>query len=114
VNYASYENDGTSVLFDIDNDGTKDYCSIGPGPTFGMFTFTFTVMDESRSIVKYENIFYHDPCTLLFKRDTNGAVRLFTEGNDMHSDIHHYDIRIEDGNIILSEYGEDLAPALLN
>jgi len=110
IDHPLYEDLGTSVLHDIDNDGVMDYCTIGPGPTSGVFTFTLTVTDENKSTTKYINIFYHDPCSLSFVRNESGAVYLRAEdfSPTSQADTHYYDIGIEGYLIVLSENGKKL------
>lgn len=105
IDHTLYEDLGTSILHDIDNDGTMDYCKIGPGPTSGVFTFTLTVTDENKSTTKYVNIFDHDPCSLSFVRNESGAVYLRAEdfSPTSQADTHYYDIGIEGHLIVLSE-----------
>lgn len=54
VNYASYENSGTSVLFDIDNDGQKEYCSIDYGTAEnGWHSINICARTEDATALKY-------------------------------------------------------------
>ena len=36
-----------STVCDIDGDGTEEYCTLGMGPTSGLFTFTFAVSESN-------------------------------------------------------------------
>jgi len=54
VNYASYENSGASVLFDIDNDGQKEYCCIDYGTVAnGWHSMKIYARTEDATTLKY-------------------------------------------------------------
>lgn len=90
--------------YDIDGDGIEEYCTLGMGPTSGLFTFTMAAQADSQ--LEYANIFHTDWYNLSFVH-RNG--KLVVKGVTQDGDEHFFDITIRDGVVILSEKGQDLA-----
>ncbi len=93
-----------AVRYDIDGDGVAEYCTLGMGPTSGLFTFTMAAQADDQ--VKYANIFHTDWYDLSFAY-RNG--KLVVKGVAQGGVEHFFDITIRDRAIFLSEKGQDLA-----
>lgn len=97
----------SKISTDIDNDGEIEDCVIGYGPTYGIFTFTFSVYEKGN--LEYFNIFNSQYETILFEKGDDGKVRLRGENTGADPVIRYFDISIKDGNIELSADGETVA-----
>lgn len=96
------------VYADIDNDGIKEDCILGYGPTSGLFTVTFSVYESG--VPEYFNIFNSTVDSLCFETADNGKVKVkgesFYVSNEYDTVIHYFDISIKDGNIVLTSNDE--------
>jgi len=92
-----------SVRCDIDGDGVEEYCTLGMGPTSGLFTFTFVAQAGDR--VKYASIFNTRWYDLSFAY-RNG--KLVVKGVTQSGGESYFDISLRDGAVVLSENGEEL------
>ena len=90
--------------YDIDGDGIEEYCTLGMGPTSGLFTFTMAAQADSQ--LEYANIFHTDWYNLSFVH-RNG--KLVVKGVTQDGEEHFFDISLRDDAIFLSEKGQDLA-----
>lgn len=97
----------SKISTDIDNDGEIEDCVIGYGPTYGIFTFTFSVYEKGN--LEYFNIFNSQYGTIVFEKGDDGKVRLRGENTGANPVIRYFDISIKDGNIELSADGETVA-----
>lgn len=99
------------IYADIDNDGIKEDCIMGYGPTSGLFTVTFTVYEEGK--LEYFNIFNSSVNSLCFETADNGKVRVkgesFSVSNEDDTIIRYFDISIKDGNVVLTSDNEMMA-----
>lgn len=100
-----------SAVFDIDEDGKDELCTITCGPTSGVFTFRFSASEVGSENDKpeYFNIFLTDAAELSFVRNESGKMQLCAFPNFNSSKISTYDIGIQNGNITLTENGEPMA-----
>jgi beta-lactamase regulating signal transducer with metallopeptidase domain len=86
--------------FDVDGDGVKERCTMGMGPTSGLFTFTFAA--QAGDEVKYASIFNTGWCTPSFVWE-NGVLKVRgVDGANL------YDISVRDRAVILSADGKEL------
>lgn len=93
-----------SIDADIDGDGVIEHCSMGFGPTSGLFTFTFSASANGEG--KYFNIFHPDEWYELSFIENNGNVQVCAESQGVP--IHYFDISVKDGNVVLTEDGRPL------
>ena len=70
------------ALYDIDQDGKKELCGLGYGPTSGIFTFEVTVWEEGHT--EHAGLFSTEFYYLSFVEDQDGAIRIqgVTQGDD--------------------------------
>lgn len=92
-----------SIDADIDGDGVSEHCSMGYGPTSGLFTFTFSASVNGDG--KYFHIFNTDFYYLSFLEADGKALVC---GETKEGITHYFDISVEDGTIVLSEDGVHL------
>ena len=90
------------ATFDIDNDGIAEHCILTYGPTSGVFTFTFSVLDGER--LEYFNVFVTEHGDLCFVLPAMSSQRypkpiLMWDGRN---GTFYMDCSVEDGNIVLS------------
>jgi hypothetical protein len=89
-----------TAVFDIDGDGRQETCTIGPGPTSGIFSFTLTATEQGKT--EYSNVFtgmFHD---LSFEQisETEVCLRGLTQSEQRK--VHYFNIGVDDsGNITL-------------
>ncbi len=91
-----------SASFDIDDDGIAEWCTIGYGPTSGLFTIVLSASENGT--LEYYNIFdgHHG---LPHFMESNGKMQLWLALNAQVSRQLMYDISVEDGNIVLMPFG---------
>lgn len=99
-----YFNAYGSIDADIDGDGVIEHCSMGFGPTSGLFTFTFSATANGEG--KYFNIFNPKDWYQLSFVETNGKVQVCGESQDGLK--HYFDISVKEGNVVLTEDGSPL------
>lgn len=89
------------IYADIDNDGIKEDCILGYGPTSGLFTFTFSVYENGYP--EYFNIFNSNETDIQFGADKDGNVIIRGKASEDYDNIVYasYEISIKDGNIVL-------------
>ena len=113
---AVFESYGYSVGYidktyaDIDNDGIKEDCVLGYGPTSGINTVTFSVYEEGK--LQYFNIFNCDLNSVAFGWNTDGNVVIRGSELKYEKDVWvdaEYDVIVEDGNIVLKS-GNKMMP----
>lgn len=112
---AVFESYGYSVGYidktyaDIDNDGIKEDCVLGYGPTSGLFTVTFYAYENGE--LEYCNTFNSEIQELSFGWDEKGKTVIrgseFRSGKDPLEKV--YDVIVEDGNIVLKS-GNKMMP----
>lgn len=82
--------------FDIDGDGRDEQCTLGYGPTSGLYTFTFTATENGEP--EYFNIFTTGYMELSFEKlDSGETVLVGKNGND----VTYLHISVKNGNIVL-------------
>ena len=96
----TYEIIFDTVSFDIDDDGIKEICSLGYGPTSGIYTFTITVYENNE--LEYFNIFASLGISdIHFETNENGQVQLcgtkYTLDNEPSTQ--YMSMTILDGNV---------------
>lgn len=91
------------ATFDIDGDGTEEYCMLHHGPTSGIFTFCVSVYEGEG--LEYFNIFTSQWTTVRFARKSDGQTVLLRENADRKS---YVSFGIEDGNIVLISDEQDI------
>ncbi|MCH5197624.1 MAG: hypothetical protein J1E34_01850 [Oscillospiraceae bacterium] len=92
-----------SIEFDIDGDGNKELCSLGMGPTSGVFTFTFFAQRE-KSDGFYLNIFLSNWGEPSFEKSAFGNklyVKLDSSENGGEERL--YEARVENNEIVLCD-----------
>lgn len=99
----SYSSIIDSATFDIDNDGTVEYCQLRYGPTSGAFTFTFSVFENGK--IEYFNIFYSPHLSLCFE-NVNGDTVLVGKQDNL---AYNMSIDVSDGNIVLNGGGLNIS-----
>lgn len=94
-----------TYIFDVDGDGTKEYCILSYGRTSGIFTFRFTAQDASTYEMKYDSVFTSQWYDLSFKYCSDGEIRVqgITQSNPPKT--HLFDISVDGKNIVLTENG---------
>lgn len=90
-----------SIDVDIDSGGVIEHCSMGIGPTSGLFTFTFSTNANGEG--KYFNIFHPNECYALSFVESNGNVQVC--GESQNGEKYYFDIFVKDGNVVLTEDG---------
>ncbi len=100
-----------AAAFDIDGDGREEQCTIGPGPTYGIFTFAVSVweIDGSNRNLEYFNIFNGiglNGDVSFAETDDGMKLRLIPLRESLEPI--DYAISIEDRNIVLTANGETL------
>ena len=96
------------ATFDIDGDGREELCTLGPGPTSGLFTFTLDVREPGDPVkLEYFNIYNGKAGELSFvETDTGMKLRLIPQNKS--EDTIYYSFCIKDGNVYLTADGETL------
>lgn len=82
--------------FDIDGDGKDEDCTLGFGPTSGLFTFKFSAYEDGE--LEYFNIFNSPWIRLHFERNAGGKMMLAVESME---DEYNIGIEVRNGNIVL-------------
>lgn len=105
----TYEIVFDSVCFDIDGDGIKEDCSLGYGPTSGIYTFTFSVYENGK--LEYFNIFASlGVSNIHFDTNENGQVLLcgtqFVNENEPYT--RYMSLAILDGNVSIFSDEQDI------
>lgn len=85
-----------AATFDIDKDGRDEQCTLGHGPTSGIYTFTFTASENGEP--EYFNIFTTGYMALGFEKLDSGETVLVGKNGD---DVKNLHMSVENGNIVL-------------
>lgn len=102
------------MCFDIDGDGREEVCSLGVGPTSGVFSFTITAREVGQNVNKYYivygiyNKYYED--IRFFLRSETGKFCVKLEKGGETPEVRYLDMTVENGNIVFSENGVPLTP----
>lgn len=91
-----------TVVLDVDGDGKEEYCVLGPGPTSGIFSFTFYAFDTESEQPKYEQVFVTEFYYLSFVYDfQRGSIYIkgVTQGEEPQT--HYYAPIIQNGQVTL-------------
>lgn len=105
----TYEKTFDYASFDIDNDGIIEECSLGYGPTSGIYTFTFSVY-ENREL-EYFNIFASfGAYDIHFDTNEDGQVQLCGThfSNDSEPYTRYMSMAILDGNVSIFSDEQDI------
>ena len=94
-----------TATFDIDNDGIDEVCTMGNGPTSGLFTFTFNVRKIGTGEVEYHTVIYSQWYDLSFQKGSDGITRVQGITQGVNPETHLFDISIKDGCVYLTENG---------
>jgi len=104
-----------SATFDVDGDGIDEICSLRPGNTSGIRSFTFMVQDKDFGIIEYDTII-QCPYSLSFQKGSDGIIRLkatrfksVSPETNGTPETHLFDISISDGIIRLTENDVDIS-----
>ena len=91
------------ISFDIDGDGVVEICTLGVGPTSGLFSFRLSASpwDPTLSAPKYSEV-YVLRCgyKLSFEVD-NGKLRICGDKFGDGKELVYFDIAVKDGHILL-------------
>ena len=96
------------MVFDIDGDGEDECCVLGYGRTSGLFTFTFSASEAGTEQPEYSNVFCTEWYDLSFIICDDGIVRVQGIDQGEVPQTHLFDITIIDGNVHLTEEGQDI------
>ncbi|MBQ8816746.1 MAG: hypothetical protein IJZ84_05655 [Lachnospiraceae bacterium] len=98
-----------SIMADIDGDGVDEVCALSYGPTSGLFTFVLSVKEYGKEELEYFNIYNSQYYNLSFMMDGTGKFYLqgVTQGGNPETEL--FEMRFEDGNIVLYKDGTDEA-----
>ena len=94
------------AIFDIDNDGIYEVCTMSIGPTSGVFSFYFVAREVGKEISEYSQVIscpqWYD---LSFQKGAGGVTRIqgITQGEN--PETHLFDISVRNGTIYLTENG---------
>ncbi len=93
------------IVFDVDNDGKAEHCSLSFGPTSGLFTFWFTIAENGN--VEYADLFNTRWYDLSFEViDGRLLVKGLTNALNAAPETHLFAISFQDGHIVLTRQGE--------
>jgi hypothetical protein len=101
-----YEDYWGAVYWDIDGDGVKEACSLGVGPTSGLYSIAVAARTDGD--LQYADIFLPGSFGLpSFVRGSKGLQVAMTEytGDGTTGETLLYDVSVRDGHIVLT--GED-------
>lgn len=107
--YDGYPAAESIAVADIDGDGREETCCLGPGPTSGLFTFTFSAAEDGRPEYSTTFVLFLDVYPQFsFVETADGKLRVkgVTWGDTPQTYL--YDIAVQDDNIVLSENGVPL------
>lgn len=95
------------INYDIDDDGIEEELAVKFGPTYGLFTFDFSVYENKK--LEYHSIFNSEHLDLSFVKDKNG--KLFWKGvtHDDEPEVRLFDIKLKGNYIELYCDGESLS-----
>ena len=89
-----------TVEWDIDKDGIKENCTLGIGPSHGLFTFTFTAADNDQK--QYRNCFMSDAYSALQFDVYHGELYVLGTLSGSNMGTHRFAVSVEDGHIVLT------------
>lgn len=104
---ATYDYIIDFMTFDIDGDGVEEHCTLGPGITSGLFTFTLSVTEKGEP--EYYNVFSSPFYYLSFAKTTTGEVQLRGQTQGTDPQVHYFRFGVENGNITLSSDEQTVA-----
>lgn len=98
-----------TVLFDIDCDDEPlpELCTAYYGFTSGLFTFSVSVTEMGFPKPDYFTTYQSEWMDISFVKSDDGKLRL--QGVTQDGRVRLFDIALRDGNVILSENGEELS-----
>ena len=105
--WAMFSSAGLGMaLYDIDQDGKKELCGLGYGPTSGLFTFEVTVWEDGE--VAQFGCFCTQFYYLSFVEEADGTIRIqgITQGDS--PETFYFDMAAEEKAVLLSCNGEPL------
>ena len=94
-----------TAIFDVDDDGKEEICSLRHGYTSGEFSFIFMVQDKETGNVEFDTVICSQCYDLSFQKGDDGVTRVqgITQGEN--PETHLFDISIKDGYVYLTENG---------
>ncbi len=92
------------AVFDIDGDGKDEFCSLGYGPTSGLFTFTFSVSENG--VLEYFNVFLCSYSKLGFEKNEEGQMMLVGKDGDY---TRYMSLHVDNGNIVITCDEQDIS-----
>ena len=101
-----YEDYWGAVYWDIDGDGVKEACSLGVGPTSGLYSIAVAARTDGD--IQYADLFLPGSFGLpSFVRGADGLQISIAEykGDGSAGESHLYNVAVRDGHIVLT--GED-------
>ena len=101
-----------TATFDIDSDGVDEVCTMGMGPTSGVFTFVFYAREVGKEEVKYHTVIYSRWYDLSFQKGSDGITRVKAVTVSETPETHFFDISIKDGYVNLTENGVPIGEIL--
>ena len=101
-----------TATFDIDSDGVDEVCTMGMGPTSGVFTFVFYAREVGKEEVKYHTVIYSRWYDLSFQKGSDGITRVKAVTLSETPETHFFDISIKDGYVNLTENGVPIGEIL--
>ena len=94
------------ATFDIDNDGKEEYCVLHYGPTSGLFSFSFSAIEDG--VLEYFNIFTCPWTDLSFSTTAEGKTVLVGRGGDYEGEqLLSLDLD-DNGNIVIFSNSQDV------
>ncbi len=94
-----------TAIFDIDNDGIAEVCTMSIGPTSGLFTFTFSAREVGKKDIEYHTLIWSQWYDLSFQKGSDGITRVQGISQGQNPKTHLFDISIKDGDVYLTENG---------
>ena len=101
-----------TATIDIDSDGVDEVCTMGMGPTSGVFTFVFYAREVGKEEVKYHTVIYSRWYDLSFQKGSDGITRVKAVTVSETPETHFFDISIKDGYVNLTENGVPIGEIL--
>ncbi len=106
TDYFIYSLTIDEATFDIDNDGNEEYCVLHYGPTSGLFSFSFSAMEDG--VLEYFNIFTCPRTDLSFSTTAEGKTVLVGRGGDYEGEqLLSLDLD-DNGNIVIFSDSQDV------
>ena len=106
TDYFIYSLTIDEATFDIDNDGKEEYCVLHYGPTSGLFSFSFSAIEDG--VLEYFNIFTCPWTNLSFATTAEGKTVLVGRGGGYEGEqLLSFDLD-DNGNIVIFSDSQDV------